>query len=149
MLDSLLVVRGESCRTFRLGIGLDLPQSFAQSMAWMADVPVRFENAAPPRGNTSSWLFHLNARNVVATSWKPLVESGECVGLVVRLLETSGRPGKVRLAAFRSLLSAEQRDFKGESLGSCRIDEGRAVVEMAAAEWLEVEARWAGQAAGE
>ena len=149
MLDSLLVVRGESCRTFRLGIGVDLPQAYSQSMAFVADVPARFENAAPPKGHTNSWLFHLNARNVVATSWKPLMEAGQCVGLTVRLLETSGRPGKVRLAAFRSLLNAEQRDFKGDSLGSCRMEDGTAVVEMAAAEWLEVEARWAGQAAEE
>jgi hypothetical protein len=77
------------------------------------------------------------------------MEAGQCVGLIVRLLETSGRPGKVRLAAFRPLLHAEQRDFKGDSLGSCRMEDGNAVVEMAAAEWLEVEARWAGQAAGE
>ncbi|MFP6650325.1 MAG: hypothetical protein VB817_12725, partial [Pirellulaceae bacterium] len=90
----------------------------------------------------------LDARNVVATSWKPLVESGRSVGLVVRLLETAGRAGKVSLATFQPMTSAEQRDFKGESLGSCRIDDGKVVVEMAAAEWLEVEVRWDGPADG-
>ena len=149
MLDSLLVVRGESCRTFKLGIGVDLVQPLSESMSWMADIPHRCENAAPPQGNATSWLFHLNARNVVATSWRPLVEEGQCVGLVVRLLETAGRPGKVTLSAFRPLLQAEQRDFKAGSLGACRLDDGKVVVEMAAAEWLEVEARWDAPAAGQ
>ena len=148
MLDSLLVVRGESCRTFKLGIGIDLGQPMSQSMAWLADVPCLFEKAAPPSGSTTSWLFHLDARNVVATSWKPLMESGRSVGFAVRLLETSGRACKVSMAAFQPISSAEQRDFKGESLGACRIDDGKAVVEMAAAEWLEVEVRWGGPADG-
>ena len=66
--------------------------------------------------------------------------------LIIAILETAGRSGKVSLAAFQPLTSAEQRDFKGDSLGACRIDDGKAVVEMAAAEWLEVEARWDGPA---
>jgi alpha-mannosidase len=142
MIDSLLIVRGETCQDFKLGIGIDLTHSLPQASSWLTTPPLLFQQAAPPAGNSTSWLFNLDARNVVATSWQPLLEEGEPVGFTVRLLETAGRAGKVSVGAFRNVAAADQRDFKGESLGPCRIEEGRAVVEMAAAEWLEVEIRW-------
>ncbi len=46
----------------------------------------------------SSWLFHIDARNLVATHWEPLEQEGRIAGFRVRLLETEGRPGRAPAA---------------------------------------------------
>ena len=57
-LDSLLIVRGETARQFRLGIGIDLAQPMAAALDFVAPSPM-VPVAARPR-NDSAWLFHLD-----------------------------------------------------------------------------------------
>lgn len=142
MLDSLLLVRGERARRFRLGVGVDLAQPLHGALELLAPATATFRTAAPPKPASSSWLFHVNAKNVVATHWEPLLADGRVAGFRVRLLETQGRAAPVKLAAFRPVASARQVDFRGQSLADCKLDQGAVRVEMAAHEWVEIEARW-------
>lgn len=140
MLDSLLLVRGERARTFRLAIGVDLPYPAHAAVDWLCDpvlLPGRRTNS--PTG----WLFHLDARNVQATWWNPVVEQGQIVGFQTRLLETMGRPAKLRLGCFRELTFAQKQDFLGRGVGPCDVEEGRAIIDLAGSQWVQVEARWA------
>jgi alpha-mannosidase len=142
MLDSLLVVRGERARKFRLGIGVDLRNPTQEALGLLAPSVIVRQHSPPPAPSGSGWLFHVNARNVIATYWAPLVHESRVEGVRVRLLETDGRAARVRLACFRNISSASQVDFRGHSLGQCRIEEGVVCLNVAAHEWLEVEARW-------
>ena len=69
-LDTLLVVHGETARSFRLGIGIDVPHPTAAAMGFIS--PPRELSFQPPPPTTAGWLFHLDCRNVVATHWAPL-----------------------------------------------------------------------------
>jgi alpha-mannosidase len=143
MLDTLLVVRGEKRRKFRLGLAVDHPQPLHAAMELLCPVIAVAEQNAPPRGAASSWLFHLEARNVFATRWEPLCSDGDqVVGFRVRLLENEGRAVKSRLRCFRRPMSAKQVNFAGETLAELAVDEDSVSIDFAAFEWVEVEVRW-------
>ncbi|MFV1964681.1 MAG: hypothetical protein ACC628_04615 [Pirellulaceae bacterium] len=139
-LDSLLVVHGESERTFHLGIGIDLVHPIQEAMGLLAPATVFHEVAPPPA--PSGWFFHLDSRSVLSTHWSTVVEEGRVVGFRTRLLETAGRTVRTKLTTFRDIQSARQVNFVGDTLADCRVDQGCVQIELAAHEWTEIEARW-------
>ncbi|MGA2621254.1 MAG: hypothetical protein ABSF26_26825 [Thermoguttaceae bacterium] len=140
-LDSLLVVRGESARTFRLAVAVDAPQPIAAALDFLAPASVRWGLARPAQ--PSGWLFHLDARNVLATHWEPLAIDGRCQGFRVRLLETEGRRVALGLRSFRSLQSAYKVAVPGQPPSGLSIEGDRLSVELGPYEWAEVEAQFA------
>ena len=141
-LDSLLIVRGEQKRRFRLGVGIDLSHPLQEALSFLAPTTAEFARTAPPGGPSSSWLFHIDSKNVVATHWEPLFEDGSAAGLRVRLLEGYGRPAKVTLSAFRAVESARRTDYLGEPLEDCDVEEDKVRFEMAPREWTQLELRF-------
>ncbi len=142
MLDSILIVAGERARSFELGIGVNLKYPLQESLAFMTPLPTQKIEAPAVSGAASSWLFHIDSRNVLATAWMPLLEEGQVVGFRVRLLETAGRAARAKLQSCYPITVARRRDFVGENMGSCPLEKGAAVVEVSANCWIEVEARW-------
>ncbi len=149
IIDSLLVVRGETARRFSLAIGIDVANPAAAAAELLAPCTTWQEMTSPPAGPIAGWLFHLDARSVIATHWAALgPEPGETTrppaprGFRVRILETSGRPVHATLRAFRSLSRARKLDFRGQSLGDLTVEQDRVSVDLAAHEWTEVEACW-------
>jgi alpha-mannosidase len=140
MLDSLLVVRGERQRRFRFGIGIGLSHPLHEAMSLMAPPPMLHQVAASPAPSASSWLFHIDGKNVVATHWEPLSEENRVHGFRARLLETAGRPARLTLSSFRPVASARQMNFLNEPLSDCQIDQGKIRLELSAHEWVEVQA---------
>ena len=142
MLDSLLVTKGETCREFEFGIGIDLKYPSQQA----ADLHVKpvwvKQQAAPPKGNHSSWLFHLSARNVNVTAWTPIHEEGQVVGCRLRVMESRGRQAKVTLSTFRKITTATQCNLDHSVLGDCPVEDGKATFELSPHEWLELDVRW-------
>ena len=143
MLDTLLSVRGERQKTFHLGLGVDLPQPHNEALGMLAPETLVYQTAAAPQSGDSSWLFHIDARTVVATHWEPVSEGGAIAGVRVRLLETSGRAVRARLSAFRPVSSARTMNFAGEPRGECQLNEGRVQLEFSPGEWIELEILWA------
>lgn len=141
MLDSILISRGETQRKFRLGIGIDLTHPMLDAISLLAP-PVIIPAAGQPTSGASGWLFHIDARNVVATHWEPVVEGTTVSGFRVRLLETAGRPANLTLSAFRAVKSARQVDFRGEPVTDCTITEGKIKVDLPAHGWIETVANW-------
>jgi hypothetical protein len=88
------------------------------------------------------WLFHVDARSVVATHWSLLREDGRAVGVRARLLESGGKNARARLTAFRPFTSARQVNFVGEVLSQLPVEQGKVALELAAHEWIEIECRW-------
>lgn len=141
MLDTLLLVRGETARQFSLGIGVDVPYPLHEALSQQSPPLLTETRSAPPEPATA-WLFHLDSRAVVATWWEPCIEGGAVVGFRVRLLETTGESSRVRLTAFREIGSGRRVSFQGKTEGDLRTDDGRLVLEMTPHEWTEIEARW-------
>jgi alpha-mannosidase len=139
MLDSLLITRGETERKFRVGIGIDLTHPMLDALSLLTP-PIVVPSPAPT--SASSWLFHLDSRNVVATHWEPLVEDGKITGFRVRLLETAGRPAGLTLSAFKPVGLVERVDFLGKRLDQCQVQGGKIKLDMAAHEFVEVVGRW-------
>jgi alpha-mannosidase len=142
MLDSLFIVRGERRRDFQIGIGIDVPYPMHAALDFVTPPMVSFVTSANRPYTDSAWLFHFDSKNVVATSWQPLINEGAIQGFRTRLLETAGRRAKIKLSAFKNITSARQVDFCGQSLGDCEVTEGAIRMDLAANEWLEIEARW-------
>lgn len=141
MLDVLLISRGERQRKFRLGIGLDLTHPMLDAIGVLSP-PLIVPDAVQPTSGTSGWLFHIDARTVIATHWEPLVEGTSVSGFRVRLLETAGRPANLTLSAFRAVKSAQQVDFRGEPTGDCTVADGKIRVDLPAHGWIELIAHW-------
>jgi len=142
MLDSLLVVQGETRRYFRLGISVDALHPIQAALDLLGGVVVAPNSPRPAGTSASNWLFHVDAKHVVATHWEPLRVDDRVLGFRARLMETAGRGGRVRLRAFRSISTARQVDFQGQTLVELPVDGDCVTIDIAACEWVEVEATW-------
>ncbi|MCA9176206.1 MAG: hypothetical protein KDB14_17085 [Planctomycetales bacterium] len=141
-LDTLLIVRNEPARAFQLGIGVDVAYPLAEALA-LAAPPRSSDGLAAPGTATSAWLFHLQAKNVTATRWQPLVADGRVIGFEARLLETAGRAAQVRLQSLRPIARARVVNLDGEMISEARVEQGAAHLELSGREWLIVRAEWA------
>eukprot|EP00913_Durusdinium_trenchii_P035241 g32971.t1 len=164
MLDSLLVVAGETQRRFRFTIAVDC--DYPQQAALDAMIPptVLRTQSGPPTFGNSGWFFHVNASNVQilrimgpagappanAETWEQAdyetenAEASEAAKNVfaVRLLETEGRHRSVKLQCFKTPTSARQRDFEGRTISDIPIEDGAAIVEMTGYEIADVELKF-------
>jgi len=143
ILDTLLVVRGERERKFTLGIGVDVKHPMNEALSLLSPPVLLPETNGAPKPSASSWLFHCDSRNVTATHWRPLIDEGNIVGFTVRLLETAGRPAKAGLSGFRAIESAVKVDQLGKEVAEFTVADGKAQIELAGSQWIEVQARWA------
>jgi len=140
-LDTILVVRGETARQFRLGVGIDLAHPAAAAIDFLSPETMIREPVRAP-ASPSGWLFHLDVRHVVATHWEPLAEGARLVGFRVRLLETEGLHAPARLRSFRPIAEARRIDFGGQPLDPLPVDADAIALEIRPYQWLAVEARW-------
>ena len=147
-LDTILITKGESQTKFRIAVGVDCRSVVAD--AWSLLLPsLVVDHRVPPKAG-SHWLFHLNARHVIATDWSPRVEMIEndnqqvpsCVGFTVRLLETLGRDGEIMLRSFRPIQSATRQNFLGQKQAECQVVDGAARIKIKADEWTQIEVNW-------
>ena len=139
-LDSIYVVKGESCRRFRFGIGVDLTNPLFQAYR-LIKPPLTVltpKKISPGYG----WFFHFDSKNVVATSWDPVFEHEVPVGFRARLLETMGRETKFKLSAFRDISQARRIRFDGELVSEIPVENGKAAMQLCANQLIEIEARW-------
>jgi len=137
-LDSLLLVRGETARRFRLGIAIDVAQPMAAALDFMSPSPTIPVAARP--GSDSAWLFHLDARTVIATHWEAMVEDGSATGFRVRLLETEGRHVSLVLRSFRAIRSAQKAGGGDRPAIDLGVEGDRITIPFRPYEWAEVQA---------
>jgi alpha-mannosidase len=140
-LDTLLIVRGETERNFRIGLGLDVAHPVRAAWQLLDAEPLCL--AAPPTVTSpAAWLFHIDARNIIVTHWEPLIGDGALRGCRLRLLETEGHAARVRLRAFRSPRRARLLGFDGQPVADCHVEEDTVHVEMQAGQWRQLEVVW-------
>lgn len=137
-MDTLLIVSGESRRNFRLGIGIDVAHPFAAASEFLAPESVLADVGAAP-GPRSGWLFHVNAKNVIATSWEPVFEGDLARGVRVRLAETENRGVDFALRCCRQVAEARKVDFLGKKIEELPVDGDRVTVPVEGHEWMQIE----------
>lgn len=140
-LDTLLVVRGETARSFRLGVGVDVRYPAHAALDAIASPREWCHKAAAPV-SPWGWLFHLDARNVMATHWESLCENGRARGFRVRLLETEGRRAECLLRCFRPVATAQRVDFLGALVSELPVEGDEISLELQPRQWIQVEARF-------
>lgn len=139
-IDSICIVKGESQRQFRLGVGVDLANPLYQANALvMPTIVVPCRNRPEP---SHCWFFHFDSKNIMATHWEPVLENNRPVGFRVRAVETMGRGTKARLSCFREINAARRVRFSGETVDGIPVSEGRAELHFAPNQMLELEVRW-------
>jgi alpha-mannosidase len=142
MLDTLLVVHGETARRFHLGIALEHLQPWQPAQELTAPSPVVPGIYPLPVGASTGWLFHIDARHVAATNWAPLMAGNTPIGFKARLLESAGHGGSVTLRTFRDVSSAHRLTLAGERAEELPVDGDRFRIEISGHEWMQFEARW-------
>jgi len=140
-LDSLLIVGGETARSFRLGIGIDLPNPMPAALDFLTPATT-FSAAAPPPA-PSGWLYHLDCRNVIATHWEPWLSDGRMIGYRVRLLETDGRKVTLGLRSFRPVQSAQEIKPGDTPPRELTVEGDRVEIPIGPHQWMDVAARFA------
>jgi alpha-mannosidase len=109
MMDSILIVGNETQRSFKLGMGINVPNSMSACVGRMTPL-MNLRVAANPLNPL--WYFHVANRNVVATWWDAILNDDcRCVGLRVRLMETEGRAGRLKLHCFREMETVDRENF--------------------------------------
>lgn len=141
-LDTLLIVRGETQRRFRLGVAFDV-DNVARAARDLLTPTFCLAHRSKPASGDRGWFFHLDVKNVVATHWQPWLEADRVVGVRLRLLETLGKSCRARLRGFRPVDHARQLDFQGESLLDLSCQDDTVTIELTAHEWVEIEVRFA------
>jgi alpha-mannosidase len=142
ILDTLLIVRGESARTFRYGIGVNVGSPLPAALEFLLPSEELLVPVSTAPATNSAWLWHLDTRQVSITWMEAIVEAGCTVGCRLRILESTGKPGHAVLSCFRPLVEARQTDYVGEKLCELRLAEGAVQLDFAAYEWVQLEARW-------
>jgi len=144
MLDTILLVRGETRRKFRLGLAFDTKQPWNEALMFLTPPTAVQEQSAPPASARHGWLFHIDARNVMTTHLEPIIEEERVAGFRMRLIEVAGRRTTARLSGFRNLSWAGRVTFLGRPIADCELEgDGDSLsLEMAPHQWVQVEGRW-------
>jgi len=135
-LDTLLIVKGESQRQFRLGIGVNAQNPALLSYDFLLPqeefvVPV----LCRPK-NPSSWLFQIESNNVLALHWEVIQEADKLIGWMVYLQEVEGRKAHFALRSFLQPKHAAAMNFQGKELKTFKISADAVLIDMHAHELL-------------
>ena len=129
-LDTLLIVQGESQRQFRMGIAVNAKNPMFLSYDFLLpQEEFVFPVSCRPK-NLSSWLFQIEAHNVMALYWEPVLEADSLVGYMVYLQEVEGRRAHFALRSFVSPKKATAMNFQGKEGKTFKVDADAVLIDM-------------------
>lgn len=131
MLDSLLIVEGETERSFDFTVDFD--QAWPMRVATELQRPILQQQVQDrePSGAAAAWIFGLSSKNVLAARVR--MEQGtenSPDALVLLLQETEGRPTKCTVRTARTPRKAQLRTADGTVLTNLDLSAGGVEVEM-------------------
>ena len=152
-LDTILIAGNEQQRTFRLGIAINPESTMQLAIAEMHPAPIReLKQDFTDGADISRWMLHLANRNLVVTFTEPVFDAdGRPIGIQLRLQETDGQSGTLKLYCRRRVHSAQKQSLDGELLRdiTCREESSQqtpsfSVIETAfsAEEFFAVQLLW-------
>jgi alpha-mannosidase len=132
MLDTILLAGKETCRSFHLGVVLDLEHPFQAALDFIAPTLVVPTDDGPPALGVTGWLARLDQKAVAIShlGFSPITGDGRGWGLIVHLLETAGQSCRGRLRLFRNPSFARQVDFQGETIIDLTIEDDAVLVDL-------------------
>jgi alpha-mannosidase len=141
MLDSLLLAGRETCRSFQLGVVLDLEHPFHAAADFITPAVVVPTDLGPPPLGTSGWLVRLDHKAVAISQvgFTPHTGDDRGWGLIFHLLETTGQSCRCRLRLFRNPTRARQVDFQGETIIDLTVQDDAVLVDLTPHELARVE----------
>ena len=104
MLDTLLVVEGESAQDFHLAVTVDDDLPHISQQDWLTPAIVVSVEQGPPVAGPSSWLFHLDAPSVLLLDLQ--IDPVHSSSLIARFAETFGYATQAQLRCPRNPLAA-------------------------------------------
>lgn len=135
-LDTLLIVKDESQRQFRLGMGVNVKHPALVSYDFLlGQEGLVFPVQCPPK-SPSSWLFQIESSNVVALHWEPILEAEKPVGYMVYLQEVEGRRAHFALRSFVPPKRASATNLQGRELKTLKVNDDAVLIDMHAFELL-------------
>jgi hypothetical protein len=134
MLDVILVPEGETARTFDLALGLDRDYPAQTALGLISPAPLVATTKGPPHIGATGWLFHLDAPNLVLLNLRPAADGAD--GIVARLLECHGFPGRAELRCVRNPQRAQLLDARGSPLHDLAVEGDSVPVEFSAGDLL-------------
>jgi hypothetical protein len=130
MLDIILVPQGETEQVFEIGLGLDRDYPMQTALGMITPVPVVPVAKGPPHVGAAGWLFHLDAPNLVLSSFRPAPAGADAV--VARLLECSAQMAQAEFRCARDPRGAALLDAQGALLSEASISGDAAQFDVAA-----------------
>jgi hypothetical protein len=114
MLDTLLVVEGETARSFDLGLAIDREYPMQTALGMWTPVVLVPTKKGPPHVGATGWLFHGDLPNVVLTSMLPAEDGADAV--IARFLECTQYTSQAELRCVRDPRRAFLLDGRGNHL---------------------------------
>lgn len=116
MVDVILVPEAEQARVFDIAIGLEREYP-AQTALGLASPPTIIPvEKGPPHSGPSGWLFHLDAPNIVVTSFRPVnAPEDSNAAFVATMIESTTYSTSAELRCVRNPSRAAQLDAAGQA----------------------------------
>lgn len=149
MLDSLLIVSGETTRTFRYDIAVDSPHACLSAANCYVPAIVQPVEHLPRMD--SSWLFHLSAPNVQLLHMQPETPRPASEESPTEIppgcyrfdfIEVEGRHAVVKFTPFRTPQQAWEIDFQGNIHSELTIAEDQIQFECLPCDYLSLRVRF-------
>ena len=140
-LDTLLVVEREQERKFEFAITIDSPTSAAAAKAYLSPTVVLPPES--PYAKRNGWIFSLSCKNVMVMRLQPKYgENGNTVGVVMRLMETEGRSGELKIRFPFPLQSASKTNFLGEKISNLDLEGDQITCNFCENQYFQLECSW-------
>jgi alpha-mannosidase len=140
MLDTMLVAGAERCRSFTLGVVLDLEHPFHAAQDFVTPPAVVANEDGPPALGVAGWLARIDHQNVAISRVEFTENAGDRGwGLVFHLLETAGQSGRCRLRLFRNPTWSRQVDFLGDTIVDLSVEGDAIQVDLTPHELARIE----------
>jgi hypothetical protein len=130
MLDVVLVPEGESGTVFDLALGLDREHPAQTALGMVTATPVVATRKGPPHVGTTGWLFHLNAPNLLLTSFRPAGDGADAI--VARMMECAVYHTQAELRCVRDPKRAAFVDGVDATLLGANLEGDAVMFEVAA-----------------
>jgi alpha-mannosidase len=140
MVDVILLPESEASHAFDLALGIEreFPAQTALGLCTPATV-LPTENG-PPHIGPSGWLFHLDAPNLMLTSFRPVPQSQPAV--VATLLETTGFAGSAEMRCARNPSQAMLIDAAGNTTAEAAVFNDAVSLDVAANDLVRLKLEW-------
>jgi hypothetical protein len=132
MLDILLIPEGETEQVFDIGLGLDREYPMQTALGMITPVPVLPVAKGPPHVGAAGWLFHLDAPNLLLSSFRPAPSRADAI--IARMLECSNHSAQAEFRCARDPRRAVLVDAQGNPLLEATTDGDAARFDVGAGE---------------